>query len=85
MESPMLVFMTSILHSSGYRSISHCLAVTRIVSRLEENLLVGIKQVCLIFVNADIMTGGGSVMLQAMAYGGTVGDELYDGVCLLSL
>jgi hypothetical protein len=26
--------------------------------------------------------GGGSVMLQAMAYGGTVGDELYDGVCL---
>jgi hypothetical protein len=31
------------------------------------------------------MTGGGSVMLQAMAYGGNVGDELYDGVCLLSL
>lgn len=26
--------------------------------------------------------GGGSVMLQAMAYGGTRGDELFDGVCL---
>ncbi|EEA26279.1 hypothetical protein EYB25_003522 [Talaromyces marneffei] len=28
--------------------------------------------------------GGGSVMLQAMAYGGTVGDELYDGTFLAS-
>ncbi|PCG92087.1 Carboxylesterase, type B [Penicillium occitanis (nom. inval.)] len=28
--------------------------------------------------------GGGSVMLQAMAYGGTVGDELYDGTFFAS-
>lgn len=85
MESPMLAFMTSTWHCNGYRNISRCLAVTRIVSRSEENLLVRINHVCLVFVNADIMTGGGSVMLQAMAYGGSVGEELYDGVCLLSL
>lgn len=30
----------------------------------------------------NVLIGGGSVMLQAMAYGGTVGDELYDGVWL---
>ena len=59
--------------------------MTRIESRSEENLQVRSNDVLLVFVSADIMTGGGSVMLQAMAYGGTVGDELYDGVCLLSL
>lgn len=56
--------------------------VIRIVLQLEVNLLVRIDEPHLAVCNADLIIGGGSVMLQAMAYGGTVGDELYDGVRL---
>lgn len=82
MELPMLDSMISTWHCSGYRGISRCLAEIQIASLLEENLLVSINETRFVICYTDINIGGGSVMLQAMAYGGTVGDELYDGVRL---